>query len=518
MFRNNSSSAFIQDIQKTVNSIIPPLTQTLWMLQNRGQFIPNPNAFAIIGQYFQVLGYHFAFLDDNVSMEEITFTEDVLMALGKNDFIMLDNNQLLSYAKQIIEFNPHAFQILHSPPAIMFLNMYDSQYGSDFVMQTKTMYFKFANAITKIDRTVSPKELNSLSSLKGLLFNDSTLSEVQLTAASDKIISIPEISPTLDQIPPTLDQSQNKNINKETIQDDEKKDEQKQDFVRLPEIKDEAVSLEESLTKLNSLVGLENVKKDVLKVINFLKIQKLRQENGLEVYSPSRHMVFSGNPGTGKTTVARLLAQIYRSLGVVSKGHLVETDRAGLVAGYLGQTAIQVAEIVKSAIGGVLFIDEAYSLTANEDNWYGAEVIDTLVKLMEDNRENLIVIVAGYTELMKDFIDSNPGLRSRFNNYLNFDDYTPEQLLKIFKRFCEDSSFLIEPTAGQELLSLFTTLFEQKDQSFGNARLARNLYEITISNQADRIVKLSNVNAEILSTIVLDDIPTLAEIQSSNKN
>ncbi|HKG15097.1 MAG TPA: AAA family ATPase, partial [Pyrinomonadaceae bacterium] len=273
--------------------------------------------------------------------------------------------------------------------------------------------------------------------------------------------------------------------------------------------------LEELLAELDALVGLERAKADVRQLINFLKVQKLREEQGLKSLPASRHLVFYGNPGTGKTTVARLVSQIYRTLGVLRRGHLVETDRAGLVAGYVGQTAMKVRDAVRKALGGVLFIDEAYTLSTGGANDFGQEAVETLLKMMEDHRGDLVVIVAGYTGKMQDFLDSNPGLRSRFNKHLRFDDYGVEQLVHIFKSFCGKAEFKLTEGTEKELNSVFNVLTASRDETFGNARAARNLFEATLGKQANRLVSLPKVDREILSTIEPADIPGHEELRSS---
>jgi stage V sporulation protein K len=220
-------------------------------------------------------------------------------------------------------------------------------------------------------------------------------------------------------------------------------------------------------------------------------------------------MVFTGNPGTGKTTIARLISQIYKSMGILNKGQFIETDRAGLVGGYLGQTAIKTQEIVESALGGVLFIDEAYSLTDNTHGHdrYGQEAVSTLLKLMEDHRDDLIVIVAGYTEPMQKFIRSNPGLQSRFNKFLHFDDYGPAELTEIFQHFAVQGDYKLHPATELKLHNVFTTLYGKRDETFGNARLARNLFEKAINAHANRMVAVAAPDEASLVTLYPEDIP-----------
>lgn len=265
--------------------------------------------------------------------------------------------------------------------------------------------------------------------------------------------------------------------------------------------------MESVLEQLNNMVGMQNVKDEINTLINFLKIQKLRQEQKLATVSVTLHSVFCGTPGTGKTTVARLMGEIYKELGILSKGHLVETDRSGMVAGYIGQTAIKVDAIIESALDGVLFIDEAYALKPeNSRNDFGQEAIDTLLKRMEDYRDRLVVIVAGYNEEMSRFIDANPGLQSRFNKYFYFEDYQPNQLLNIFEKICEQNHFHLTEQSQKALLNKLNDLYVTRDNKFGNGRLVRNIFEKTIEKQANRLVKIPGVSKEMMMQIMPEDI------------
>lgn len=272
------------------------------------------------------------------------------------------------------------------------------------------------------------------------------------------------------------------------------------------EAKAEKPDFDELMGQLEDLVGLDEVKKDVKNLINLMKVRRLRQENDLPVPPMSLHMVFMGNPGTGKTTVARLISGLYASIGVLSKGQLVEVDRSGLVAGYVGQTALKTQEVIKSALGGVLFIDEAYSLAAGGENDFGREAIETILKAMEDHRDDLVVIVAGYDGPMEKFLGSNPGLESRFNKYFYFPDYNGEQLMAIFRAQCEKNGYKLTEEADKAAVELFTRLYEERDENFGNGRDVRNCFENMIVRQANRVAVMEEPGKDELMAVLPEDL------------
>lgn len=277
-------------------------------------------------------------------------------------------------------------------------------------------------------------------------------------------------------------------------------------------VEDEA---KEAAEQLDKLVGLEIVKREITTLGNLVRVRNIREQQGFKQPDLSLHMAFMGNPGTGKTTVARLLAKIYASLGVLSKGHLVETDRSGLVAGYTGQTAIKTKQVVDKAVGGILFIDEAYALTVNRSETdFGFEAVDTLLKGMEDHRDDLVVIVAGYTEPMQSFLSSNPGLRSRFNKFLDFPDYSPDELVDIFMRMCESANMVL---AGEDesvfLNEHFAKLAETESEDFANARSVRNYFEKVLSFQANRLVESNSFELDSLQEFKIEDLILASEQQ-----
>ena len=264
--------------------------------------------------------------------------------------------------------------------------------------------------------------------------------------------------------------------------------------------------IEDLLAELDSYVGMDAIKTEVRSLINMVQVYKLRREHDLPTTDMSLHMVFTGNPGTGKTMMARMMARIYRSLGILSKGQLVEVDRSGLVAGYVGQTALKTQKVIEKAMGGVLFIDEAYALNGRSENDFGQEAIDTILKAMEDHRDDLVVIVAGYTDLMDKFIHSNPGLESRFNRFLLFEDYTVDEMMGIFKMRC-GKGYVLAPDAEPLVRDYIAE--ESADGSFGNGRGVRNIFEHILVAQNNRLAKMDSVTRDDLMTLTADDVQLL---------
>lgn len=477
MTRHPDSPAFLRYLQNTISDLIEPIERVAWANWQEGD--DTPDAYTMIKFELEWVGNHFASRDGNISDYESAFLTDLEVFFGDNSN-ELTNSEFDLTNQELSEINQTCFlrsrdiyDRLGFPEPVEHLQIYDNVYNTDYSTQAKSMFFRFANAIVKADWKVTDGEQIALSNYKELLFDYHSEHE----AEEDQDVQIVGSETSFE----------NKTISNER-------------------------NFEELVNELNSLVGLERVKNDVEQLINFLKVQEIRKERGMSVQPVSRHLVFLGNPGTGKTTVARLVAEIYKSLGILSKGHFVETDRAGLVGGYIGQTALKTKAVVEEAIGGILFIDEAYSLSRSHDNDFGHEAIATLLKLMEDNRDDLIVIVAGYTNEMKGFLQMNPGLRSRFNKYIEFEDYTPEQLVEIFESFCKKSSYNVASSTNNYLTQVFCSLYDAGSDNFSNGRLARNLFEITINNQANRIINLQHVDDEILSAIEVTDIPKIADL------
>ena len=385
------------------------------------------------------------------------------------------------------------------------LNQLDQEKGTNYLGDVINAIYKFAQVVAKADGTISLQDMDALSQIWQLLHAYQTLGSYQEGLKQVPVATLPPInaaatsSPTAPNSPPAI---------ANPTQRSETQPAEAKPPANLTQA-DLAQILEQALAELHDLVGMDNIKEEVTTLANFLKVQKIRADRGLAKTPVSLHAVFCGPPGTGKTTVARLIGRIFQGLGFLVKGNLVETDRSGMVAGYIGQTAKKVDELIISALDGVLFIDEAYALVPAESGRdFGQEAIDILLKRMEDYRDRLVVVVAGYTDEMGQFIDSNPGLKSRFNRYFYFNDYAPDELLAIFEKMAGKSHFKLDPEAKAKLLKLFEALYVNRDKNFGNARMVRNLFEKSIERQANRLAVLSDFTDEVLTTLVPADIPT----------
>jgi SpoVK/Ycf46/Vps4 family AAA+-type ATPase len=358
--------------------------------------------------------------------------------------------------------------------SLRYLSQYDATNGSAVFDRVAAAYYTYAQIVMKADGSVTKAQAKRLIRVRSLIYGESSAQEeeagktagVQAAAARARDVEEPE--ETLDEV----------------------------------------------MEKINTLIGMSKVKDQVANFINLIRVRRERELRKLPVSDLSLHAVFYGPPGTGKTTIARYLGKVYRCLGLLKKGHLIETDRADLVAGYVGQTAIRTDEVFQSAMDGVLFIDEAYTLTMSKDSGrdFGQEAVGTLLKRMEDHRDRIAVIVAGYPDEMKEFIDSNPGLRTRFNRFFYFEHYTPQELMQIFEVFMENARYTITSGGRKTLLAYITHFFEKRDKSFGNGRFVRNLFERIVEKQANRIAETFPLTDEILLTLTGWDIPEIGEI------
>lgn len=419
------------------------------------------------------MAYLIAACDDNVTTAEI--------ALINNTFDKLVNNEMLvrRYGNDFLTEDSFLQKVPDTIRKIAKAEKADFLRDTNYLAQTRTLY-QFMERFGNVLINCSGARLQF--ALKLLDYFNNGIKEYILTVESDD---------QMEELPGIRSQREE---DKQTL------------FARSEEpfIKEINVVLNE----IDALVGLVNVKKEIHDMVNLLIVQKLRTKKGFKTTNISRHMVFMGNPGTGKTTIARKMAGIFKYLGVLEEGHLVEVDRSVLVSAEMGKTAENMRKMAEEAMGGVLFIDEAYALNSEIEGDYGQEAIDTLLKVMEDKRDELVVIVAGYNDLMNKFLDSNPGLRSRFSKFIQFVDYTEVELFEIFKLYCKEQDYLLAEGTEEIIHNKIRSMKEINMEHFANARAIRNYFERVISNQANRMVQeyAADADENSLITIKAEDL------------
>ena len=408
----------------------------------------------------------------------------LLLRLRTNAPAATDWNRLVlqAFVDREIEMGPLVHNLeknhaqLESTGELFLFSAIFGGYSPDAVRKYMRLMYDYTAALANIDGTLTPEEVQWLQYLERYIGNNrSAARRPGFVKCSTRVVNYKD-TPLKDAV------KRNFRIQKE-----------------------EHVPSGEAVKQLDSLIGLSTVKKEVVTFYNFIRVQNERKKKGLSVPPTSYHFVFSGNPGTGKTTIARIMAEIFKDLGVLQKGHLVEATRADLVAGYMGQTAIKTNKVIDEALDGVLFIDEAYTLARSAENDYGQEAIDTLLKRMEDDRERLVVIIAGYTEEIKRFVNSNPGLSSRFNRYIDFPDYSEDELAQIFRSFLAKYDYKMGTAAAAAMKRCIAEAVSKKDSRFGNGRYVRNLFEKVIEKQANRLAASPDLSRVDVSCLTVPD-------------
>lgn len=461
---NKENCLLAADLNKAVLEFAVPARDVIRTIDQLTQMESLRDTEGFIRRTFTNYCAQAVLVDSIVDKRELEFFHDLaptLMFFGKQGSVE-NLQELFQGAEKNIGPN-------ETPLLVSILDVYDKSMNTELGDRARKLYFRLANSAFKSDNTVDEQEMAWLEQFKNTLYPHGTAEN--------------------------LDQEPSSTLNKQSGE--------------TPVLG--TATVDETVSELNSLVGLDGAKQDLAQLLNFIKVQQMREAKGLPGSAISKHFIFNGNPGTGKTSVARILANIYRALGIISKGHVVEVDRADLIAG--PSTASKIKEVVDSALGGVLFIDEPYELVQDS---HGKEAIDALVKIMEDN-ESLVVILSGYPEKMERFLNSNSAIKSLFNKTFLFEDYTPDQMLKIYELFCSRAAFITSPSALDLVKALFEKLYSQRGEGYGNARDVRRVFHSIIGNQANRIISLPQVTEEILSTINDEDVqPTVAAFEKSD--
>ena len=470
----------------------------LKLVENSKSFLLSIKALLAICALIKHYLYNLSSLDNNISPEEDKFIIEYTSSL---------NDMIYHKYKDILKKRP--IDDIINKLAKLYKNLYYQKINIETLEKYIFKDILYSNEIVDLTCTSSNHITKPLSQ-EAMEYIKICNNEENMDKNIDHSLNLKEVINYKDlhkkeDIKPIISENTSKKEVPKVVPLESTVVENKEVDEEIPEITE---TLEELVAKVDELIGLDLVKKDIKDIINLVQIRNLRKEKNLPVSEMSFHLVFTGNPGTGKTTIARLLSKIYAKLNVVSKGQLVEVDRSQLIAGYVGQTAIKVKEQIDNALGGILFIDEAYTLTVGDNNDFAQEAVATLLKGMEDNRDDLVVIVAGYTDLMGKFIESNPGLKSRFNKYIHFPDYSLEEMLDIFKLQCKKNKFTLDKDAEKFVIENIKKKIEEDKDSFANARGVRNYFEKVLVNQANRLVKLNkeNITTDTLQRFTIEDV------------
>lgn len=471
---------FADEFFETIKELIHPLSEVAWAIKEDED--PDPEILEDLYVSFWAIGHSMCGADGKIHPIEAEILSNLESLFPDREDVDPDDMFRL-IANRSAETWEKIDNIARSKPyPLILLEAYDKNHGTDKAEMLRHLYWSFSLVMANADDNIRDDEVSFLTEIKEILYG--SVEKNKYIEQSPRSFGLNNESSSVI--------SDHKTIKPQMI----------------------ARPIEEAMDELSALVGLEPVKTEINNLVNLIKINQMREQRGLPTLQTSNHIVFYGNPGTGKTTVARLIAEIYKGLRILKSGHLVETDRSGLVAGYIGQTAIKVREVVESALGGVLFIDEAYTL--NQDgNDYGKEAIDTLLKLMEDNRENLVVIVAGYPDKMAGFLDANPGLKSRFNRFLNFPDYSPIELHQVFCGMVKNAGLILTTEAAIKANEILSSVWSSRNESFGNGRFVRNLFHSCVAHQANRLMTLHNIDDIALKTLDVDDIKVISDTVTS---